>query len=162
MIKKAYVDTKGGQIHYRYSSGGTGIPLVMFHKTAASSASYEPFIAGAGREVSADRIRYGQLRRELPNPSRAEHRAYRRSYARSTLCAEDRTISYLRSPYRVDMLSIWLSGRPTGGVSGSHGANYITMEENARRRKTMAEPNQINVKGTQFMWAWSRVKDSSG
>ena len=44
----------------------------------------------------------------------------------------------------------------------SHGANYITMEENARRRKTMAEPNQINVKGTQFMWAWSRVKDSMG
>ena len=33
-IKKGYVDTSDGQIHYRLSEGGAGLPLVFFHQTA--------------------------------------------------------------------------------------------------------------------------------
>jgi pimeloyl-ACP methyl ester carboxylesterase len=44
-IKKAYADTSYGQVHYRYVRpdllGVEKIPVVMFHKSASSSASYE-------------------------------------------------------------------------------------------------------------------------
>ncbi len=43
MIKKAYVDTSLGQIHYRYSKaeGSKSLPLVLLHKTASSSRMFE-------------------------------------------------------------------------------------------------------------------------
>lgn len=44
MIKKSYVDTSGGQIHYRYLAG-RGTPIVFLHQTASSSAMYEKVMA---------------------------------------------------------------------------------------------------------------------
>ena len=39
-IKKAYIDTESGQIHYRYLKG-KGTPLLFFHRTPASSIMFE-------------------------------------------------------------------------------------------------------------------------
>ena len=39
-IRKAYVDIGSGQIHYLYSKG-QGIPLLLFHRTPASSVIYK-------------------------------------------------------------------------------------------------------------------------
>ena len=39
-IRKAYVDAANDQIHYLYSNG-QGIPLLLFHRTPASSVIYE-------------------------------------------------------------------------------------------------------------------------
>jgi len=39
-IRKAYVDAANAQIHYLYSKG-KGIPLLLFHRTPASSVIYE-------------------------------------------------------------------------------------------------------------------------
>ena len=40
-IKKGYVETRDGQVHYRFCGEGKGIPLVFLHQTASSSQSYE-------------------------------------------------------------------------------------------------------------------------
>lgn len=40
-IKKGYVETPDGQIHYRFCDGGAGLPLVFLHQTASSSQTYE-------------------------------------------------------------------------------------------------------------------------
>jgi len=40
-IKKGYVETPDGQIHYRICEGGKGLPLVFLHQTASSSQMYE-------------------------------------------------------------------------------------------------------------------------
>ena len=41
-IKKAYVDTREGQIHYRHTSGSDHLtPLVMIHQTTSSSVMFE-------------------------------------------------------------------------------------------------------------------------
>lgn len=46
MIKKSYIDTKQGQIHYRYTDGPTALPLVvMIHQTASSSVMFEAVMA---------------------------------------------------------------------------------------------------------------------
>jgi len=44
-IRKGYVDTKDGQVHYRYDVSGSGTPVVFFHQTASSSASFEKIMA---------------------------------------------------------------------------------------------------------------------
>ena len=44
MIRKAYVETPDGQIHYRVKEG-SGTPIVCFHQTASSSAMFERFMA---------------------------------------------------------------------------------------------------------------------
>ncbi len=43
IIKKNYVDTDLGQIHYRERSGD-GSPIVCFHQTASSSAMFDQFM----------------------------------------------------------------------------------------------------------------------
>lgn len=44
-IRKAYVDTTDGQIHYRFCEGGSGLPILFFHMTASSSSSFENLMA---------------------------------------------------------------------------------------------------------------------
>ena len=46
MIKKAYVDTKQGQIHYRFSDNSKNLPvLIMIHQTTSTSIMFEPVMA---------------------------------------------------------------------------------------------------------------------
>jgi pimeloyl-ACP methyl ester carboxylesterase len=40
MIRRGYVDTAGGQVHFRHRAG-TGTPIVCLHQTASSSAMFE-------------------------------------------------------------------------------------------------------------------------
>jgi len=48
-IIKGYVDTSGGQIHYRMTTPRSdGLPLVLFHQIASSSAMYEALMAELG------------------------------------------------------------------------------------------------------------------
>jgi pimeloyl-ACP methyl ester carboxylesterase len=41
-MRKAYVDTPHGQVHYRMKAG-QGTPIICFHQTASSSAMFEKF-----------------------------------------------------------------------------------------------------------------------
>lgn len=62
-IKKGYVDTGDGQIHYRIN-GRPGAPMIVFfHQTASSSQSYErlmTILEGAYRMVALDTPGFGQ------------------------------------------------------------------------------------------------------
>lgn len=50
-MKRGYVDTPNGQIHYR--TAGSGEPVVVFHETPFSSLRMAPFIAELGKEMRA-------------------------------------------------------------------------------------------------------------
>jgi len=43
-----------------------------------------------------------------------------------------------------------------------NGVMFTTIEEGSELERKLVSPNPIHVKGTQFMWAWSRAKDSYG
>ena len=46
-VRKAYVDTRFGQIHYRYlAAGNSDAPVVFFHRTPVTSASFVPVMEG--------------------------------------------------------------------------------------------------------------------
>jgi len=52
-IKKAYVDTKLGQIHYRYTVGPEDAPvLVLIHQTTSDSEMFERIMARLGNQYS--------------------------------------------------------------------------------------------------------------
>lgn len=163
MIKKGYIDTKEGQIHYRCSSGGNGLPIVMFHMTASSSAAFEPLMReldGTFPLVALDTVNYGESYRTTVEPS-IRFIADVLLEALSALNIE-RFHAYGHHTgvnIAVDM-AITAPDRVASVMA--HGPNYISMEANAYCMETMAKPNPIHVKGTQFMWAWSRVKDNMG
>jgi pimeloyl-ACP methyl ester carboxylesterase len=62
-IKKGYIDTRDGQLHYRVSEGGKGLPLVLLHQTASSSQMYEKLMTelqGQYRMFALDTPGFGQ------------------------------------------------------------------------------------------------------
>ena len=61
-IKKGYVDTRDGQIHYRFSEGGKEPPLVFFHMIASSSQCFEQVmrvLEGEYRMLATDMPGFG-------------------------------------------------------------------------------------------------------
>lgn len=163
MIKKAYVDTKGGQIHYRYCSGGTGIPLLMFHMTASSSAAFEPLMQeldGKFPLFAFDTVNYGESYRTDVEPSIR----FIADVMLEAVSALEIDQFHTFGTHTGVNIAVEMALRVPSRVATviAHGPNYITMEENAYCMQTMAKPNPIHVKGTQFMWAWSRIKDNMG
>jgi pimeloyl-ACP methyl ester carboxylesterase len=64
MIKKAYVDTRQGQIHFRYTDGSAGLPLlVMLHQTTSTSVMFEAVMSRlekSYRMIAPDFPGYGE------------------------------------------------------------------------------------------------------
>ncbi len=61
-IRKAYVDTSLGQVHHR-SVDGPGVPVLFFHRTPVSSASFERVLtrlAGWRRLIAFDLPGFGE------------------------------------------------------------------------------------------------------
>lgn len=76
-MKRGYVDTPDGQIHYRIEEkeGYTGIPVVVLHSTPMSSWFMAPLLAELGKEMTAigmDTIGYGGSDRP-PKPYLSMH-----------------------------------------------------------------------------------------
>ena len=62
-IRRGYVDSVWGQLHYRGLGGGPRPPLVCLHATAYSGQTFEPFmphLADARRVLAPDTPGYGQ------------------------------------------------------------------------------------------------------
>lgn len=54
IIKKLYIETSRGQVHGRMTARQFGLPLVLLHQTASSSAMYEKLMAEMAADLSAD------------------------------------------------------------------------------------------------------------
>src|SRR3712207_127604 len=70
-IRKAYVDVPEGQLHYRYTEGGTGPTLLLIHMTSASSGAYEPLMRemdGTFPMIAFDTMNYGESYRTTRPP----------------------------------------------------------------------------------------------
>jgi pimeloyl-ACP methyl ester carboxylesterase len=161
MIRKAYVDTAEGQIHYRYTDGGDGPPLVFFHMTASSSAAYVNLMEamdGSIPMIAFDTPNYGESYRTSCEPSIA--------YIASVL---------LEALTNIGVERFHSFGHHTGvsiqcemAIAAPHrvlstvinGPNYATMDQNAYLIEKLAHPNPVSIRGTQFIWAWSRIKDN--
>lgn len=160
-IRKSYVDVPDGQMHYRYSEVGSGPPLVLIHMTAASSAAYEPLMRemeGTVPTIAFDTMNYGESYRTTRKPE-ISYIAETLLTALANLGVERfhtfghhtgvsiQTEMAIQAPERV--LSTIVNGPP-----------YASPDEMKSIAEQLAVPNPISIKGTQLIWAWSRIKDN--
>lgn len=158
MIRKGYVDTPDGQIHYRYTEGGRGAPLVLFHMTADTSESYEHLMAAFDGEIPT-------IAFDTPN------------YGESFRTGRTATIGYISDTFVAALDALGLSrfhsfGHHTGAsialdlavryperaVSATlNGMCAVTKEEGAFWLEALAFPNPATRYGSQIIAAWTRI-----
>lgn len=151
-IRKGYVDTTPGQVHYRMA--GEGDPVVLLHMSPASSAMWEPILprlaARGYRAVAFDTPGYGDSFRPAAPPSLEEYAA--------VICEA------------IDGMGIdrfFLFGHHTGGMIGAALAaahpdrvrkfatwGWTLMEER-RKAQLLAMPlAEYDAEGTQLVARW--------
>lgn len=156
-LKKAYVDTRDGQVHYRFCAGGQGLPILFFHMTASSSASFETVMReldGFAPLYAFDLPHYGQSFVPIVEPS-YEYLAEVIMEAVDALGIDrfhcfghhggTNLSAQLAASWPDRVASIMLSG-----------VTYPTMEESAANRAIIYD-NPPDIRGSQVITAWSRV-----
>jgi pimeloyl-ACP methyl ester carboxylesterase len=157
-IRKGYVDTADGQVHYRHCAGGSGAPIVFFHMTASSSACYVNMLNrldGTRPLYAFDTPHYGQsfvptkppsiayiasiIREALTNLGVDKFHAFGQ-HTGTNIAAE----LAVTVPERVLSLSL-------------NGCSHFSMEEGAKHLETLCYDNPITVHGGQLISAWTRV-----
>lgn len=156
-IKKGYVDTTDGQIHYRYCGGGTGLPILFFHMTASSSRAFESLMThleGFCPMYAFDLPHYGQSFRPIAEPS-YDYMAEILIEAIDNLNIDrfhcfghhggTNLAAQLAATHPDRVASIMLAG-----------VTYPTMEESARNAAYIYD-NPPDLRGSQAITAWTRV-----
>jgi pimeloyl-ACP methyl ester carboxylesterase len=156
-IRKGYVDTKDGQIHYRSCEGGKGLPILFFHMTASSSASFESLMSsldGFCPMYAFDLPHYGQSFVPTAEPS-YEYVADVLIEAIDNLNIDrfhcfghhggTNVSAQLAAAYPERVASIMLAG-----------VTYPTMQE-SERNKGIIYDNPADIRGSQVITAWTRV-----
>ncbi len=156
MIRRAFVDTSHGQIHYRES--GEGAPLVLLHQTPDSSRAFEPAMPGLSsrRVLAIDTLGYG------------DSDAATRSYSMSDYA--DSVAAFL------DALSIERAavlGKHTGaGIAVEFAARhpdratalvavgipFWDAEEREQLRSVYAVPFELQEDGGHLEQAWAKIR----
>jgi pimeloyl-ACP methyl ester carboxylesterase len=157
-IKKGYVDTDTGQIHYRMSARGSGRPLVLLHQTASSSQMYEALMQQLDGEffmLAPDTPGFGQSDFPRPAPTIADYvttllqtvdhlgikdMAVFGHHTGASIACE----MAVRAPERVTHLI--LSGPP-----------YMDATERERWLQQAVQPMVIQADGSHLMQIWRRV-----
>jgi pimeloyl-ACP methyl ester carboxylesterase len=157
-IRKGYVETKDGQIHYQSCEGGKGIPIVFFHQTASSSQSYEKIMTlleGKYTMYAMDTPGFGQsffpfetptvttyveiLLEAIANLSVTEFHVFGH-HTGAAIAAE----MAATAPDRVKTLML-------------EGPLWVSEEQRKAKLETVIKPLVIEADGSHLMKVWERV-----
>jgi pimeloyl-ACP methyl ester carboxylesterase len=156
-IRRGYVDTTDGQIHYRHCSAGIGLPIVFFHMTASSSACFESAMAhleGFAPLYAFDLPHFGQSFTPTAEPS-YEYIARVMIEAMDNLGIERFHCFGHHGGTNVSaQLAAWFPDRVASVMLS--GVTYPTMEESAQNSKFIYD-NPCDIRGSQAITAWTRV-----
>lgn len=157
-IRKGYVDTRDGQMHYQICTGGSGDPVVLIHMTASAANSYDALmeaLAGRCTTIAMDTPNYGQSFRTDREPSIA----YIASIWLEALAGLEVDRFHVLGHHTGASIAIEMAAQaPTRVRSVTvSGLVYTTVEENAIYAQQFVQANPITDYGTQFIGAWTRV-----
>ncbi|KAJ9625970.1 hypothetical protein H2204_010269 [Knufia peltigerae] len=162
-IRKAYVDVTGGQLHYHYIGNihGQHPPLVFTHMTADSAHSFDLLMEeldGKWPCIAFDTPNYGESFKTTREPSIM----YISEVLLEALSAINVGKFHIFGHHTgVSTAAEMCIQAPTRTVSYiPNGPNFCSMDDTQRIREKLSKPNPISTKGTQLMWAWSRIKDN--
>jgi len=157
-LKKGYVDTRDGQVHYRFSEGEKGKPIVFLHQTASSSQSYEKIM--------------GLLEGERPMFAMDTP-----GFGQSFFPHETPTITYyvsilLEAIENLGVMAFHTFGHHTGAAIAAEmaatvpekietlmmvGPLWVSEEERRVKLDTVIDPMVIKADGSHLMKIWKRV-----
>lgn len=161
MIRKAYIDVADGQLHYRATTEGSGPPLVFFHMTASSSEAYEGLMReldGRFPMIAFDTVNYGESYRTTREPDIGYIADTKLEALRNLGIDKFHTFGHhTGTSIQIDM-ALKAPDRVLSSIL--NGVIYGKPEEMGAFMQTMAIPNPKSIKGSQFIWAWSRTKDN--
>lgn len=160
-IKKGYVDTTDGQIHYRAGGRGPGTPLVFLHQTPSSSQMYEAVMALLEDD-------YAMIALDTPG------------FGQSYLPPQPPTIGYYITAFleALDGLEIHrfnLFGHHTGAAIAAEmalvaperierlllcGPVCMDAAERARWQALVIKPMVYQEDGSHLLWSWQKIHDA--
>jgi pimeloyl-ACP methyl ester carboxylesterase len=162
MIRKGYVDIADGQMHYRFTEGGEGPPLVFFHMTAASSEAYEPLMRlldGRVPTFAFDSPNYGESFRTDRSPT-VEYMAECMLDALTAMGIEKfHTFGHHTGVSIQCEMAVQAPDRVLSTVI--NGPTYSTPAEMEMFKGALAWKNPPDVKGAHVMKAWGRIRNNS-
>lgn len=157
-IRKGYVDTSDGQVHYQTCGPGSGDPIALLHMTASAANSYDALmeeLAGSHTTIACDTVNYGQSFRTDREPSipyaasvwleALDGLGFERFHVLGHHTGASIAVEMaVQAPERVRSLIL-------------SGLVYTTEQENAYLGEHFIHENPISNYGTQLIWAWTRV-----
>lgn len=158
MIRKAYIDTRGGQVHYRYTTGGSGSPIVLFHMNPSTSESYENLMQELDGKIPAyaiDTPNYGESYRTDAEPTMA----YIGDVMLEVMTNLGVSSFHVFGHHTGASISLELAcAAPDRIISATlSGIVPVTPEEGAQLIRELAYPNTPDHHGSQLMKAWTRT-----
>jgi len=161
MIEKGYVRTTDGQIHYRRCESGSGAPLAFFHMTASSSEAFEGLMQqldGKRPMIAFDSVNYGESYRTNREPS-IPYMAQVMLEALANLGVDRfHTFGHHTGASIQGEMAVQAPDRVLSTIM--NGPTFARPADMLTLGNTLAVPNPPHVKGTQLLWAWSRIKDN--
>lgn len=157
-VRKNYVDTADGQIHYRLSNSGDGTPVVFFHQTASSSASFEKIMGhldGQFTMYAMDTPGFGQ---SFYPPDHATTAYYVSSLleALSNLGIEK---FHAFGHHTGAAIAVEMAAVAPGRIKSImlDGPAWLSAEERQSWLETAIDPMVIQPDGSHLMKIWERV-----
>lgn len=163
-IRKGYVDTGDGQVHYQICESGEGgegdkrDPVVLIHMTASAANSFDALmleLAGTYTTIACDTPNYGQSFRTDHAPSIP----YIAAIWLEALDGLGVHAFHLLGHHTGASIAVEMAVQAPGRVRSItvSGLVYTTEEENVLYAQQFVQPNPITDYGTQFIGAWTRV-----
>ena len=157
-IRRGYVDTNEGQVHYRSIESGTGTPVVLLHSVGSASAMYEGLMAELAGErpfYALDTPGYGGSAFPPPDPSAED-------YARMLLAASaalglDRF--HCVGHHNGAAIACEMAASAPARVASAifSGIPYLSTEELAEW-KDLTPPLVLQADGSHLTYIWNRLQ----
>jgi pimeloyl-ACP methyl ester carboxylesterase len=156
-VRKAYVTTSAGDIHYRHVPG-KGTPIVFFHRTPAPSSSFVPLMAaleGGAPLYAFDTPGFGNSFDPAGMPSIADYA----SWMRDALDALDLGRSHLFGQHTGALIATELAVLDPARTATLtlNGIPYLTEEEREKFVAILQKPKPLDSDGEVLMDTWKRL-----
>jgi len=157
-IKKAYVDIAAGQIHYRIRPGGSGLPLAFYHRTPASSASFEPMMtmmAGDRPLFAFDTPGFGQSFNPDGMPKMTDYAGW----MLEALKALDLPSVHIFAHHTGTHIATEMALLEPQSVTSLmlNGIAYLTANERGQFQKMMSHPKPPDAAGDYLKTTWKTI-----
>ena len=158
VIRKGYVDTSDGQIHYRTVAGAGKPPIVYFHQTASSSQMFEGvmrLLAGGREQFALDTPAFGQSFFPPVQPTTGYYVATLLEALTNLGIDEFHAFGHHTGAALGCELAVTAPGRVKS--LAMVGPVQLTADERAAWRSSAIDPMLIKPDGSHLMKIWARV-----